>query len=114
MNIGDKVFHVPSQRVLTVRRLPGNNMVGCSWMGVDHAGKVTELTSGFDWRELRTPTPEQLAAEAERMKNLRAPAAAGDASPESESEGDAPAPEVATAGTHAAPGAHAEQKRKRQ
>lgn len=72
MKVGDPVFNVNTKRVLTVLRTDtGNGFIGCCWYDRGADGKVAECTGGFHWRELRTPTPEQLTAERERMRELR-------------------------------------------
>jgi hypothetical protein len=63
MKIGDKVIHRKSNQRLVVKDVHhGNAMVLCCWMGTSKTGGPVECRAAFAWQELRSPTPEELAA----------------------------------------------------
>jgi hypothetical protein len=61
MNPGDKVIHIPTGRLLTVKETKHSGYVACCWLGQNSFKEPIELVSGFPWQELRKPTEAELA-----------------------------------------------------
>jgi hypothetical protein len=82
MNIGEQFYHAPSNLVVTVTATRGHSMVEVGWLGLDHNGKIIERGTALPWQELcAKPTPEQFAADRQRVAKLHALAASAASGP---------------------------------
>jgi hypothetical protein len=115
MLVGDKVFHVPTKKVVTVRNPnTGNGFVGVHWHARADDGTVAEHTAGYHWQQIRNATAEELHAEEARMAELFPPEKASDPSAPAGSDTSA-APDVSpSAESDTPPSAETHHKRKRQ
>ena len=72
MKIFDLVYHIPTQRRVTVNLLGkgGAGTVGVTWMGPNERGEIVLQTANVDWKTLRHLTPEEKAAEAREAQSV--------------------------------------------